>query len=57
MELKAFTVRLPETLIEQLDARAGVNRRKRNQEIQYLLEQAIDTSVASDLEVIQKMGQ
>lgn len=55
-DLKAFTIRVPRDLVDQIDARAKLNRRKRNAEINVLLEAAIDTSVDSDLQVIKKTG-
>lgn len=51
-DLKAFTIRVPRDLVDQIDARAKMNRRKRNAEINVLLEDAIDRSVDSDLRVI-----
>lgn len=54
--LKAFTVRLPVTVVEQIDSRAAINKRTRNGEIAYLLEQAIDDSVARDLKVLTRPG-
>lgn len=53
-DLKAFTVRLPRQLVDQIDARAKINRRKRNPEILVLLEKAIDADVQSDLKILQK---
>lgn len=55
-DLKAFTIRVPRDLVDQIDARAKLNRRKRNAEINVLLEAAIDASVDSDLRVIKKTG-
>ena len=55
-DLKAFTIRVPRDLVDQIDARARLNHRKRNAEINVLLEIAIDTSVDSDLRVIQKIS-
>lgn len=53
-ELAAFTLRIPYSLHEQIKARARVNRRTKNGEINVLLETAIDSSVNSDLEVLKK---
>ena len=53
-DLKAFTIRVPARLVDQIDARAKLNRRKRNGEINVLLETAIDAGVQSDLEVVKK---
>lgn len=53
---KAFTVRLPEALNEQIEARAAVNRRFKNDEIIHILETAIDNQVSSDLKAA-KLGQ
>jgi predicted transcriptional regulator len=51
---KAFTVRLPKDLVDQIDARALVNKRRRNAEIHWLLERAIDKSVKTDLDLFSK---
>lgn len=51
-DLKAFTIRVPRELVDQIDARAKLNRRKRNAEINVLLEDAIDATVNSDLRVL-----
>ena len=53
-DLKAFTVRLPPTLVEQIDVRARLAHRTRNAEVIVLLENAIDGAVARDLEVIRQ---
>ncbi|MCG7628993.1 hypothetical protein MHM88_14370 [Epibacterium sp. MM17-32] len=53
-DLKAFTIRVPARLVDQIDARAKLNRRKRNGEINVLLETAIDAGVQSDLNVVKK---
>jgi len=55
-DLKAFTIRLPKRLVDQIDARAKLNRRARNGEIGVLLESAIDANVESDLEVLKRNG-
>lgn len=55
-DTRAFTIRVPAQLVDQIDARAKLNHRKRNGEINILLEKAIDSSVRSDLEVIKKTG-
>lgn len=54
-ELKGFTIRIPVTLAEQIEARAEVTHRSRNQEIVHLLETAIDHSVDRDLQIIQSL--
>lgn len=51
---KAFTVRLPRDLVDQIDARARVNKRRRNAEIHLLLERAIDHLVKTDLDLLNK---
>lgn len=53
-KIKAFTVRLPHAVVDQIDARAAINKRNRNGEIAYLLEQAIDNSVDRDLQVLKR---
>lgn len=52
----AFTVRLPKSLIDQIEVRAAINHRKRNGEIHALLENAIDGSVGSDIQVRKQMS-
>jgi predicted transcriptional regulator len=48
-KLKAFTVRLPYDLHDQILARADVNRRTKNAEIIDIIETAIDRQVNTDL--------
>lgn len=55
-KVKAFTVRLPVELHEQIVARAAVNRRYKNDEIVHILETAIDDQVKRDL-MLAKSGQ
>jgi len=55
-DLQAFTVRLPRGLVAQITARGLVERRKRNSQIQYMLERQIEDAVTSDLKVIQSMS-
>lgn len=47
MQLKAFTVRLPEELIDKLEERRRLNRRKRNDEIICILESVLSPSAGS----------
>jgi len=49
MKTVAFTIRIPEELVEQIDLRRQFSRRSRNAEITYMLENAIDESVRRDL--------
>lgn len=53
-DMKAFTLRIPAELADQIQARAVVNHRDRNKEIHALLEFAIDSSVNSDLRILRK---
>lgn len=55
-DTKAFTIRIPATLAEQIDMRAKTNRRTRNAEINVLLEHGIDHGVAKDLEAIKRLS-
>lgn len=55
-EMAAFTIRIPKSLAEQINARAKVQRRTRNAEITVLLEGAIDHSVDRDLETLKQSG-
>jgi hypothetical protein len=50
-KLKAFTIRIPADLHDQIQARADINRRKKNAEIIAMLEETIDTSVERDLKL------
>lgn len=50
-----FSLRVPMSLGKQLEARAAVNRRNRNAEIQMLLEEAIDMHVARDQKLALEM--
>lgn len=56
-QLDAFTIRIPRSLKSQIEDRARVNKRSRNMEITALLENAIDTSVKSDLTLMKKHHQ
>lgn len=53
--LKVFSLRLPERLANQIDARAALNHRTRNAEIVVLLEQAIDLNVQRDKRLLDTM--
>lgn len=55
-QTKAFTIRIPAHLADQIDARARLHNRKRNGEIITLLQSAIDDAVGSDLAIIRKMS-
>ena len=48
----AFTIRIPQSLSDQIMARKHINRRSKTAEVQLLLERGIDASVASDLALI-----
>ena len=48
-QLKAFTVRIPQDLHDQIEARSEISRRTKNAEIIHLLETAIDQQVSTDL--------
>lgn len=50
-KMKAFTIRIPTDLHDQIEARAAVNRRTKNAEIVHILETAIDEAVARDLSI------
>lgn len=47
MKLKAFTIRLPEELVDKLEERCTRNRRKRNDEITMMLETELSRSEGS----------
>ena len=55
-DISAFTIRIPRQLADQIDARAKLNHRKRNGEINALLQAAIDHSVGSDLKIVKRMS-
>lgn len=55
-QTRAFTIRIPAALADQIDARARLHHRRRNGEIIVLLQSAIDGSVGNDLEVIKRMS-
>lgn len=48
-KMKAFTIRIPSDLHDQIEARSLINRRTKNAEIIHILETAIDEQVARDL--------
>lgn len=45
---RAFTVRLPETLVEQIEQRARFTKRSRTAEVEHLLEWAIDEIIRKE---------
>jgi hypothetical protein len=49
------TVRLPEYLVEQIETMATVSRRSFTKQVEVMLENAIDKTVESDLEMLQVM--
>lgn len=49
--MSGFTLRLPTALKQQIEVRAKLQHRTRNAEIVHLLTQAIDASVAQDIEL------
>lgn len=55
-DLQAFTIRIPPELAAMIDARARTNRRTRNAEITFLLEEAIDASVERDRDLLKQMS-
>lgn len=52
-----FSVRLPTSLVKQLDARAALNRRSRNGEVEVLLSEAIDLHVMRDKKLMEEMAE
>lgn len=46
-----FSIRLPQSLVDQLEARTLVTKRSRNKEIHFLLAHAIDVDVQKDIEL------
>lgn len=50
-KMKAFTIRIPSDLHDQIEARAAISRRTKNAEIIHILETAIDEQVSRDLTV------
>jgi len=54
-ETVAFTVRMPRGLCAQIEARAALNHRSRNGELNAMLENAIDATTAKDLEEIRRI--
>lgn len=48
-KMKAFTIRIPADLHDQIEARAMISRRTKNAEIIHILETAIDEQVNRDL--------
>jgi hypothetical protein len=50
------TIRLPTYLIEQIETLATVSRRSFTKQVEFMLENAIDGSVESDLKLLREMG-
>lgn len=48
-KMKAFTIRIPSELHDQIEARATISRRTKNAEIIHIIETAIDDQVRRDL--------
>lgn len=53
-KLHATSIRLPVPLLEQIEQRRRYSKRSLNQEITYLLERAIDRSVADTMAAMPK---
>jgi hypothetical protein len=49
------TVRLPQYLVEQIETMATVSRRSFTKQVEVMLENAIDKTVESDLQMLQDM--
>lgn len=49
--MKAFTIRIPSELHDQIEARAVISRRTKNAEIIHIIETAIDDQVRRDLTI------
>lgn len=56
MSDRAFTIRIPSNLADQIETRAALNRRSRNREIEWLLESAIEVATQRDLKTLEEMG-
>lgn len=54
-ELTTFSIRIPKSLCDQIEARKRVSKRSRNGEITLLLETAIDILVARDKKLQQEL--
>lgn len=50
-DYRAFTIRIPPDMADQIEARAEINGRSRNSECIKLLERGIDLGVESDLRI------
>lgn len=53
----SFSVRLPNKLVQQIDARRKLSKRSRNKEVELLLERQIDQEVARDKEIMDRIAQ
>ena len=53
-ETSALTIRIPKSLDDQIKMRARLQKRSRNAEIIFMLEEMIDRSVGRDLEIIKR---
>ncbi|WP_161790309.1 Arc family DNA-binding protein [Inquilinus limosus] len=53
--VRQFTLRLPQSLFDQVKDRATVNRRDVNKEITYIVESYIDEQARKDIELMRQM--
>lgn len=55
-EWASCSIRIPRSLMDQIEARCKVSKRSKNKEIQLLLERQIDAEVKRDQELVAKMA-
>lgn len=53
--MTAFTIRIPEEMEAQIQARADISRRSRNSEIIILLERGLDSTTKADADLVQAL--
>lgn len=55
-DLVQFSIRLPASLLNQVESRMKASKRSRNKEIQFLIERQLDAEVARDKEIMRQFS-
>lgn len=55
--MATFSIRIPQALCDQIDARRKVAKRSRNKEVELMLERQIETEVARDKIIVERIAE
>lgn len=55
--MASFSIRIPQALADQIDARRKVSKRSRNKEVELMLERQLETEVARDKAIVDKIAE